>query len=114
MTFANRNMKKMTISFRFLTLTPKQGQDLKASIPGSELGRHFKTKKVVGCVPLTGRTRIESIIDFAAAHGLKPEDCDIFVSVTTDRDTLIVDVPRIVNKIISEMDCQVVFSFTCA
>jgi hypothetical protein len=113
-TFANRNMKKITVSFRFLTLTPKQGLDLKASIPGSELGRHFKSKKLVGCVPLTGRTRIVSIIDFAEAHGLKPKDCDIFVSVSTEKDTLIVDVPRIVNQMIRRMDCQVVFSFTCA
>ena len=107
-------MKKMTVSFRFLTLTPKQGQILKDSIPGSELGRHFKTKKVVGCVPLTGGTKIESIIDFAADHGLKPKDCDIFVSVSTDRDTLILDVPRIANQIIKKMDCQMVFSLTCA
>lgn len=106
-------MKKMTVSFRFLALTPKQGQDLKTAIPGSELAQHFKTRKVVGCVPLNGRTRIEPIICFAEAHGLKSKECDIFVSVSTDRDTLLVDVPRIVNQIIKAMDCQVVFSFTC-
>ena len=110
-TFAN-NIMKMTISFRFLALTPKQGQSLTAAIPKSELGRHFKTGKVVGCVPLNNRTKAESIIAFASTHGLKSKMCDILVSVSTDRDTLILDVPNIVNQIIKALDCQMTFSFT--
>ena len=102
----------MTISFRFLALTPKQGQYLADAFPASELGGHFKTGKVVGCVPLNSRTKVDSIIAFAAKYGLKPKACDIFVSVSTDSDTQIVDVPKIVNRIIKDFDCQMTFSFT--
>ena len=104
---------KMTVSFRFLALTPQQGRDLMAAIPGTRLGRHFKTKKVVGCISVTSRTKIDQIAGFQRTHGVKQSDCDVFVSISTHRDTEIVDVPRIVNRIIKKVNCQVVFSFTC-
>ena len=107
-------MKKMTVAFRFLALTPQLGKELQRNIPTSTLSRHFKTKKVVGCIPVTCRTKIKQIAEFQRTHSVALADCDVFVSVSTDRDTEIVDVPKIVNRIIKEIDCRVVFSFTCA
>jgi hypothetical protein len=108
----DKEMKRLRVIFRFLALTPKQAKDLKAAFPSCELGRHFKTGRLVGCIALNSRSKIDPVVSFKTAHEVKAKDCDVFVSLLTDNDTGIINVPDVVNRLIREIDCRIVFSFT--
>jgi hypothetical protein len=102
------------VRFRFLDLSTDQAADLASAIPGSRVGTHHKTGASVGSVELDSPDTIHRIVRFAEKHAVPNEQCDVFVSIFTENDTEIWDVPRVVNQLLKEFDCQLVFSFTSA
>jgi hypothetical protein len=52
------------------------------------------------------------ILRFAEKHMIAKEKCDVFVSIVSENDTEIWNVPQVVNLLLREFDCQLVVSFT--
>ncbi len=103
-----------SVLFRFLDLNAEQAKDLVSAIPGSRMGKHHKTGAAVGCVTLGSADMVQPILSFIEKHTVPSEQCDVFVSIFTENDTELWDVPRVVNQLIKAVDCQLVFSFTSA
>lgn len=103
---------KTTVLFRFLSLDPAQAKELLAAFPGCRIGKHHKTGEAVGCVRLDSVDTIPAIVAFMTKHAVPEKQCDVFLSVFTESDTELWDVPRVVNRLLQSVDCQMVFSFT--
>lgn len=99
------------ISFRFLSLDKFQAYTLEREILGSTHRKHFKNSCYVGCVPLTKQS-LDDINDFYVRQRIEIDECDIFVSVNSESDTNIIDIPVIVNRMLKYIDCKLTFSFT--
>jgi len=100
-------------SFRFLTLNEKQSKELIALIPTAELGDHYESGYMVGCITLINNCNNEAIETFRNLHLFKPTDCDIFVSIASEKRDEIWRAPKVVNNLINIVNCPLVFSYTC-
>ena len=101
------------ISFRFNSLDKMQAFTLEREILGSSRDNHVENNSYVVCVPLTANT-FNEINDYYVRQRIEIEECDIFVSVTSDSGTNILDIPVIVNRMLKYIDCKLTFSFTVA
>ncbi|MBA6231322.1 MULTISPECIES: hypothetical protein [unclassified Colwellia] len=100
-------------SFRFLTLNEKQSKELITLIPTVEMGDHYESDYMVGCIKLIDNGNNEAIEKFRNLHSLKPTDCDIFVSITSEKRDEIWRAPKVVNNLINIVNCPLVFSYSC-
>lgn len=101
------------ISFRFNNLDKMQAITLEREILGSLRENHVENNSYVVCVPLTVNN-FDDINDYYVRQRIEIEACDIFVSVTSDSGTNILDIPVIVNRMLKYIDCKLTFSFTVA
>ena len=99
------------ISFRFLSLDKLQAYTLEREILGSSYKQHDKNNCYLGYVPLT-KQNFDDINDYYVRQRIEIEECDIFVSVNSESNTDIVDIPTIVNRMLKYIDCKLTFSFT--
>ena len=107
----NKSNAEAEISFRFLSLDKFQAYSLVREIVGSTHKEHVENKCYVACVPLTPKN-FEDINDYYVRQRVEIEACDIFVSVSSDSNKGIVDIPVIVNRMLKYIDCKLTFSFT--
>ena len=99
-------------SFRFLNLTDEEAKELKSAIQSVELGIHYETKRNVGSIKLVDSSLVVKIDEFRRKHSIKAIDCDVFVSIYSDRNDETWRAPKAVNYIINIVNCPIVFSYT--
>ncbi len=99
-------------SFRFLNLSERDSEVLKDLIPQAIVADHFKNECKVANIDIEDSSIIETIESAFRKLGCKLEECDIFLSITTENDTEIWEVPEIVNSLLKRINCKIVFSFT--
>tara|TARA_R110001592_G_scaffold283457_2_gene551394 strand:+ start:7251 stop:7592 length:342 start_codon:yes stop_codon:yes gene_type:complete len=101
-----------SVSFRFLRLTSLQVAELTSKISGAECRKKKYSSYSVGVVELR-KEIIGPLIEFYGHHNQAAEDCDIFLSLTTENDTEIWEAPAVVNEVLRSINCRLTFSFTC-
>ncbi|MBA6251828.1 hypothetical protein [Colwellia sp. MB3u-55] len=102
---------RASISFRFNRLDKMQAFTLEREILGSLYDKNVENNVYVVCVPLTD-TNFDDISDYYVRQRVNIEDCDIFVSVSSDSGTKCFDIPVIVNRMLKYIDCKLTFAFT--
>lgn len=100
-------------SLRFLALSNEQAERLSQLSLGASFGKHFKTKSITSSVELS-ESAIPVLQEFIVINGIDATTTDIFISVLTEYDTRIIDVPNYVNKAVIAIGSNIVFSFTYA
>lgn len=99
------------VSFRFTCLNKLQAFTLVREIIGSTYEAHENHNHYVGYVPLT-ECNLDLINDYFVRQRIEVDACDIFVSVSAESGTQVVDIPEIVNRMIKYIDCKLRCSFT--
>jgi len=100
-------------SFRFLSLSKEQAEELKSLIPKTDIGEHYETGNQVGSIELADDSNNDIIETFRNRHLLKPTDCDIFISIASEKRDEIWRAPKVVNNLINVVNCPILFSYTC-
>jgi hypothetical protein len=100
-------------SFRFLTLNETQARELAQLIPGTEFGTHHDTGTVVASIELADSKHVVLIDEFRRSHSLRATECDVFVSIASEKRDEIWRAPKAVNYVINIVNCPIVFSYTC-
>ena len=102
---------EVKLNFRFLSLNKLQAITLEREIVGSSYQKHYENDSYFGCVPLTTFS-IDDINDFYVRQMIDVTECDIFVSVVSESDANIVDVPIVANRMLKYIDCKLTYSFS--
>ncbi len=100
-------------SFRFLTLNDEQAEELMLLIPNADIGEHYKTGKQVASIKLIDSSLVIIIDEFRRKHSLSPIDCDVFVSIASEKRDETWRAPKAVNYVVNIVNCPIVFSYTC-
>jgi hypothetical protein len=100
-------------SFRFLALNEEQAQEFSLLIPSAELGDHHETGKRVASVKLLDSSLVVLIDEFRRKHSFLAVDCDVFISIASEKRDEVWRAPKTVNYIINIINCPIVFSYTC-
>lgn len=100
-------------NFRFLALTVEQAEELTLLIPSVEIGEHYETKKTVASIKLLDSSLVVMIDEFRRKHSFSPTDCDVFISIASEKKDEVWRAPKAVNYIINIINCPIVFSYTC-
>ncbi|MCU7796307.1 MAG: hypothetical protein KZQ75_04155 [Candidatus Thiodiazotropha sp. (ex Myrtea spinifera)] len=100
-------------SFRFLSLNEDQAKEIQLLIPSTELGEHYQTGKIVASIKIIDSSLVVIIDEFRRKHTFMPTDCDVFVSIASEKQDEIWRAPKAVNYIINIVNCPIVFSYTC-
>ncbi len=100
------------VSFRFLSLSEEKSKILKSLIPHAIVADHFKNKYKVANIDINDISVIEKIDNAFRELECSLEECDIFLSITTESDSEIWEIPEIVNSLLMKINCRMVFSFT--
>ncbi|PTN11438.1 hypothetical protein [Nitrosomonas aestuarii] len=104
---------ELSCHFRFLSLSESQAEQLKSVCKEVDFCRHFKTQKVTASIELSEAV-IPALVEFVKLNSVRQSETDIFISVLSEYDSRIVDIPEFINKAIIALGCKLVFSFTCA
>ena len=99
------------VSFRFLELSESHSLDICNQIESSSCRKHPEKDCFGGVVPLTDKS-ISKIVSFFEEKKLDQNDCDIFISISTESDSEIWAAPKCVNELLKFIDCEITFSFT--
>ena len=100
-------------SFRFLALNKEMANELVLLIPSTEIGEHYETKNKVASIQLVDTSLIETIDEFRKKHSFSPTDCDVFISIASEKRDEIWRAPKAVNQVVNIINCPIVFSYTC-
>jgi hypothetical protein len=100
-------------SFRFLALNDSQASELARLIPSVEFGTHHETGKTVGSIELVDSKDVVLIDEFRRSHSFRATDCDVFISIASEKRDEIWRAPRVVNYVVNIVNCPIVFSYTC-
>lgn len=100
-------------SFRFLALTEKQALEFSSLVPSAEIGNHYETGKKVASVKLLDSNLVILIDEFRRKHSFLAVDCDVFVSIASEKRNEVWRAPKAVNYVINIINCPIVFSYTC-
>ena len=98
------------ISFRFKNLNKLQAFTLEREVQGSTYVMACNKECYVGSVPLNDLS-IQEINDFYVRQMVHISDCDIFVSVVSENNSNIVDIPSVLNRMLKYIDCNLTYSF---
>ena len=99
--------------FRFLALNEEQAEELVLLIPSADIGEHYETKDKVGVIKLIDSSLVVMIDEFRRKHSFVATDCDVFISIASNKHDEIWRAPKAVNYIINIINCPIVFSYTC-
>jgi hypothetical protein len=102
---------EVTSSIRFLNLNKLQAFTLEREVVGASQREHSQNDCYVGHVSLLD-DNLEDIFNFFIRQRLKVEECDLFISLSSNMDTNIVEVPSVVNQMLKFIDCKLTMSFT--
>ena len=103
---------KSWVKFRLLELTEELAKRFVEEVSQSKYALNFKKTNFVGVVPLNDKTMPELLM-FYKKYNIDAETCDIFMSISTGNDTEVWSAPKIVNRLLKHIDCEITFSFTC-
>lgn len=104
---------KAWAKFRFLALDEIESECILKEVTGSRSKKHFKEPCFVGVVPLEDTSVIAEIARFYEKYNVEKSNCDIVLSISTEKDTEMWSVPKIVNEMLRVIDCKLTVSFTC-
>lgn len=105
--------REETITFRFLALTDPAVADLQMLQVGVDSRRSFnRPGYLTGTFPLTDGENYDWIDQFINKHGIREEDYDVFVSLSTDSDSDIVGVPAFAMNLSRRVGGGITFSYT--
>ena len=104
---------RASASFRFLALNEAQANELARLIPGTEFGTHHETSKTVGSIELVDSKHVIAIDEFRRSHSFRATDCDVFISIASEKKDEVWRAPKAVNYVINIVNCPIVFSYTC-
>ena len=105
--------RKERVLFRFLALTKDIVADLRNFQGGIDSrNSHKHPGYVTGTFSLQEGEGYEWIEPFIAKHGIREDQYDIFVSISTDSDSEIVDVPTFAMRLSRRVGGGMTFSFT--
>ncbi len=102
-----------TAHFRFLNLSEEQAKELETSISNVEIGIHYKTGKHVASIELIDTSIVVEINEFRRKKSIAIRDCDVFISISSDKHDEVWRAPKTVNYIVNIVNCPIVFSYTC-
>lgn len=100
-------------SFRFLALNKAQAKELENLIPSTKFGKHYKTRKTVASIEIVDSRHVVVIDEFRRSHSFLATDCDIFISIASEKRDEIWRAPKAVNYMVNIVNCPIVFSYTC-
>jgi hypothetical protein len=100
-------------SFRFLSLSQEQADKLAVLIPCAKFGEHYKSGKIVGSIELIDSSYVVTIDEFKRSQAFLATDCDIFISIASDKKEETWRAPKVVNYLVNIVNCPIVFSYTC-
>lgn len=101
------------VVFRFLALTKDMVANLREFQEGVDSRSSYNHPGyVTGTFLLQEGESYEWIESFIAKHGIREEEYDIFVSLSTDSDSEIVDVPAFAMALSRKVGGGMTFSFT--
>lgn len=100
-------------SFRFLALTDQMVADLREVQPRVKSRKSYNRPGFfTGVFLLEDGEDYDWICSFIARHGINEGDHDIFVSLSTDSDSAMIDVPAFAMKLSRRVGGGMTFSFT--
>jgi len=102
---------EVKVDFRFKKLNKLQAYTLQREVLGASFQEQTNTNVFLGCVPLNDESMHE-INDFFVRQMMRIEDCDIQVSVDSVNDVNSVSVPKVVNRMLKYIDCDLTYSFS--
>ena len=102
-----------TAHFRFLDLSKEEADELKSTISSAEIGTHYKSGNFVGSVELSDTNAVFQISEFRIKHRISTRNCDVFISIASDKRDETWRAPKTVNYTINVINCPLVFSYTC-
>ena len=100
-------------SFRVIGISRSEAETIGALGSGYDfrVTKYFKDKNLyVFSLKIVPNIDYSQLWEFT--KNLNEVKYDVFVSVSTRSDTMIVDVPEFVTKFVRETSCQLTFSFT--
>jgi hypothetical protein len=100
-------------SFRFLTLDDLQAAELVRLIPETKLGTHHESGKTVGSIELVDARHVVTIDEFRRLHSFKATQCDLFISIASEKRDEVWRAPKAVNYVVNIVNCPIVFSYSC-
>ena len=103
---------KTKVAFRFLELTELQGKRLLRDIKPAKVNEHYEKPCSVGSIELTEQN-LSEIVSFYEQEKIDIKLCDIFVSICSESDSEIWEIPTLVNDILKNINCKLTYSFTC-
>ncbi len=102
---------KMEVSFRFLSLSRKQALELERKFRFADFGKHFKTGESTASLNLE-YIDLEAVCSFLGETEIEVGATDIFISLVSEHDSRIVDVPSCVHEAIRTIGSKLVLSYT--
>ncbi len=99
--------------FRFLNLSKTQADELREVIANAEIDTHYNTGNFVGSIELLDIDAVLQISEFRIKHKIAVRNCDVFVSIASDKHDETWRAPKTVNYVINIVNCPIVFSYTC-
>ena len=105
------NDVELKVSFRFLSLSHAQASELQTSFSAADFGKHFKSGELTAALDL-GCVDLGALSKFIRANAIEVDATDIFISLVSEHDSHIVDVPPCVHAAIREIGSKLVISYT--
>ena len=103
---------KIQVCLRLLNLDKFQAITLTREVPGATYDNHPENNCFVGSVSLhESLDNLDDLNIFYVRQQIQLQDCDIFISVTSENGTKTFATPMFVNKVLKHIDCQLTFSF---
>lgn len=98
--------------FRFLNLSDELADDLQSSVPNAGVEPHFKVDAKVGCIELLGPADVVQIAEFKRKNKIPATECDVFVSIASEKSSEVWRAPKLVNYVVKIVNCPILFSFS--
>ena len=104
---------KANAHFRFLGLSEKQSAQLRDEFPSVEVDRHSRTGMLVGTIELNDVNTVVKIAEFKRAQKIAAFECDVYISILSDKRDETWRAPKLVNYVVNIVNCPIVFTYTC-
>jgi hypothetical protein len=101
---------QIKIEFRFLKLDKMQAITLSRDIQEANYQAHCNQSCFIGSVPLREKY-LDDVNHFFIRQKMSESDCDILISIQSDTANNTLSVPPIVNRMLKDIDCPLIFSF---
>ncbi len=109
----SREKARMTCLVRFIGVSKAESDRLKRSIEVSHSSlRPYTHKEGTYCLTFALTENVDGKLVANSFKSIDDAILDVFISVRTEYDSEIVDIPRYVTEFIGDSGAEIVFSFT--